>query len=68
MDATSQLVETTRQQGENTTQLGAEQRERFEQEMVALRELRQITDRQAEIIRDLTAGVVTLARSVDTTA
>lgn len=48
---TSQLVETSREQGENITRLGQEQheqfeelrqqeRERFEQEMTAFRELR----------------------------
>ena len=72
----AQLIEVTRQQGENTTQLGREQREQFElqrqqqreqfeQEMVALYELRQITERQAENIRNLTAVVGTTARSVD---
>ena len=33
--------------------------------MTALHELRQITDRQAENIRDLTAAVATTARSLD---
>lgn len=73
--ATSQLMETTRQQGENITRLGQEQREQFEQEMAALGELRQITERQAENIsqqtenvRNLTAAVASLARSVDTLA
>jgi Spy/CpxP family protein refolding chaperone len=64
-------VETSQEQGENITQLGQEQREQFEQlrqqereqfeqEMTAFRELRQITDRQAENIRDLTAAVAKL--------
>lgn len=73
--ATLQLVEVTKQQGENITRADLGQRERFEQEMTALRELRQITERQAETVsqqtenvRNLTAAVASLARSVDTLA
>lgn len=54
---------------------GGQQREQFSQQMVALQQLQQITERQAENIsrqtenvKNLTAAVTSLARSVDTLA
>ncbi len=57
------FTQLNQEQRESFTQLNQEQRERFEQEMVALRELRQITERQAETSNQQTENVRNLYSS-----
>jgi len=60
----AQLVQVTRLQGENITRLGQEQRERFDQELAELRELKEISRLQAESIRQFTVVFAEQARAI----
>ena len=67
----AQLVQVTRLQGENITRLGEnitrlgqEQRERFDQTLAELRELKEISRQQAESIRQFTVVFAEQARAI----